>query len=118
MLDALEGMGGQESGATGAYTQAELGGPPTYVSLPKNRWPKSWRGKYDHPVVPLRLSLYGHPLAGLYWEQGAAKKTRSCGFVKMQAWECLYHHPKKQFFLSIYVDDFKLCGAKHHIAPM
>ena len=40
MLDALShfpDMDGEESDATGAYTQAKLGGPPTYVTLPRNR---------------------------------------------------------------------------------
>ena len=30
----------------------------------------------------------------------------------MQGWECLYRHPKKQAFLSVYVDDLKLVGRK------
>ena len=32
------------------------------------------------------------------------------GFVQVPSWECLYVHPKKQLFLSIYVDDFCMVG--------
>ena len=72
MMDALarfDGMDGEDSDALGAYHQTVLGGPPTWIKLPKHRWPKHWHGKYTDPVVRLRLNLYGHPLAGLYWDK-------------------------------------------------
>ena len=47
-----------------AYTQAKLGGPPTWVRLPRDRWLPEWEGKYKDPVVKLVLALYGHPDAG------------------------------------------------------
>ena len=95
MLDAIArfpGMYGEEADASSAYTQAELGGPPTWITLPKNQWPKEWHGKYDDsdpPVVRLRLSLYGHPLAGLYWEKHCRAKLLSVGFEPVEGWECL-----------------------------
>ena len=61
---------GEEADTTGAYNQSELPSscPPTWIRLPRDRWPKEWHGKFTDPVVKLRVSLYGHPLAGLYWE--------------------------------------------------
>ena len=61
--------GGEQSDAVQAYTQAILyhgakQNVDTWVIIPKDQWPKSWHAKYKDPVVPLRLALYGHPLAG------------------------------------------------------
>ena len=83
-LDAigrLPGMAGQDSDAVSAYTQATLQGDDTWVSLPKEQWPKNsgWE-KYYNPVVKLKLALYGHPLAGLYWEDHCRKALVKCGF--------------------------------------
>ena len=36
-----------------AYTQAKLEGPPTWVRLPKDRWPPEWHGKYVDPLFAL-----------------------------------------------------------------
>ena len=47
-----------------AYTQALMKGTPTWVRLPKDRWPKEWTGKFNDPVVQLVLALYGHPDSG------------------------------------------------------
>ena len=70
------GMDGEDSDATGAYTQTVLGEdcPETWISLPRDRHPKSWYRadgscKYDNPVIRLVRNLYGHPLAGLYWQK-------------------------------------------------
>ena len=67
----MPGMSGEDADATGAYTQTQLGPecPTTWITLPKDRWPKEWFGKYTEPVVELRTNLYGHPLAGLFWEK-------------------------------------------------
>ena len=72
MVDAvahMPGMGGEDSDATGAYTQiysgAECSG--TWIGLARCPWHDSWHGKYARPGVILRRNLYGHPLAGLYW---------------------------------------------------
>ena len=84
---------GQEADAVSAYTQAKLGGPPTWITIPYEYWPASWRSKYkweDKLVVRLVLNLYGHPLVGLYWE-------RHCQLVK--GWECLYFHAADRLFL-------------------
>ena len=119
-LDALArmpGNDGQDADAMSAYTQSVLEGPPTWISLPRDRWPKGWRNM-KRPVVPLRLSLYGHPLAGLYWEKHCQRALLSCGFRPVKGWECLYAHTQMRLFLSIYVDDLKMAGAAASIPKM
>ena len=63
--DAYGSMSGnsiQQADAIQAYTQSELGGTPTWVQLPKEAWPPSWKTDgYKDPVVPLVLAWYGHP---------------------------------------------------------
>ena len=60
--------------------------------------------------------MYGHPLAGLYWEIFCHDIVQSLGFKKVEGWECLFTHEEKKMFLSIYVDDFKLAGPKGKLA--
>ena len=72
MLAALAhrpGMEGQDADACGAYTQSDLHGDATWVGLPPHQWLARWHGKYTNPVCRLIEALYGHPKAGLYWEQ-------------------------------------------------
>lgn len=85
MIDALARcpeMEGYEMDAQSAYTQADLGGPPTYIILPRHRWPKEWHGKYDKPCVKYLKALYDHPNAGLYWERRCAAALIKQGFEK------------------------------------
>ena len=69
-------------------------------------------------MVPLRLNPYGHPKAGLDWEQHCARNILKNGFVKMRGWGKVYQHRGKTLWLSVYVDDFKLVGAKENVGPM
>ena len=74
--------------AQSAYTQAELKGPPCYVSLPKDQWPKHWHVlPFDDPVCPLRVALYGHKRAQNYWEWHAQVKLKITCFIKQPGWE-------------------------------
>ena len=43
----------QQSDADMAYCQTTFRGTPTYVRLPKHRWPADWHGKYWDPVLSL-----------------------------------------------------------------
>ena len=82
-LDAVSlfpGYSRMQSDAKSAYTQSFLRGKPTWVALPRERWPAEWHGKYENPIVPLVLNLYGHPEAGTYWEQDCEAKVLECGF--------------------------------------
>ncbi len=97
MMDALahssvddeEECGGEEGDAIGAYTQVKLGGPLTWITIPKEYWPASWHKMgYVKPVVPLLCNLYGHPLAGLYWEPHCRKALFSIGFKSKDGSAC------------------------------
>ena len=78
----MPGCDGEDSDATGAYTQCDLGDdcPTTWITLPKNRWPKEWFDIYtdekDPPVVILQRNVYGHPRAGYYWEKYCAEEKQ------------------------------------------
>jgi hypothetical protein len=125
LLDAvamLPGNAGEQADAPMAYTQCELGaeteGPTTqtWVELPTYMWPREWVNKgYRRPVVPLRLALYGHPMAGVYWERYSHARPLKVGFERIPGWECLFVHWKHQGMLSVYMDDFKVAGNKENI---
>ena len=51
-----------------AYLNAKLGGPPTYVTLPKELWTPEMH-RMRHPVVRLEKALYGHKHPGVYWQE-------------------------------------------------
>ena len=72
----------------------------------------------ENPVCPLQRNLYGHPLAGLIWEKHCQKSILAAGFQKVPGWECLFHHPEKGLYLSVYVDDFRMAGKKEHMTAM
>ena len=66
LLDAQSLKPGWEvtcSDADSAYLQAFLNSKfPTYVEIPREYWLKEWVGKYERPMCPLVLALYGHAL--------------------------------------------------------
>ena len=68
------------------------------------------------PCCQLRLSLYGHPQSGKYWENHFAERLLSVEFEPLQGWECLFVHRKLRLILSVYVDDFKLVGRRENLA--
>lgn len=68
-LAHMTGMDRQDADAGGAYTQSDLQGYETWVSLPPHQWPAHWHGKFTNPVCRLIKALSGHPKAGLYWER-------------------------------------------------
>ena len=88
-IGRMPGMSGGNADATGAYTQTVLGDdcPETWISIPRDRWPKHWHGKYTDPVIRLRLNLYGHPLAGLIWEKHGRRALLKCGFEPVSGWD-------------------------------
>eukprot|EP00972_Heterocapsa_arctica_P009239 1362884-Heterocapsa_arctica.AAC.1 len=92
-----------------AYVQSKLGGIITWVTLPKERWSEAFNG-FDEPVVIFRLSLYGHPDAGGYWEAQCKPKLLEGGFTTVADWTSVNWHPKLELLLMVYVDDFKLSG--------
>ena len=122
----LPGCSGEQADAPSAYTQCELGAetpgvfPTTWITLPFEQWPKAWKDrkaknpKFD-PVCPLRLSLYGHPMAGVFWERHCQVKLKEAGFAPIPGWECLFVHWEPKCMLSVYVDDYKMAGVTQNL---
>ena len=79
-ISRLPGCDGQAADAVSAYTQVKMEDahkllkirksecPDIWIRLPRHKWPKSLSSMED-PVVLLERNLYGHPLAGLFWER-------------------------------------------------
>ena len=72
----------------------------------------------EDPVVPLERNLYGHPVAGLWWERQFEKILLQHVWEKVSNWECLFVHREKGLFLSVCVDDIKSAGKNQNIVPM
>ncbi|CAE8630163.1 unnamed protein product, partial [Polarella glacialis] len=103
MCDAfglLSGHAIEQADAEQAYIQSPLGGTETYIRLPKELQPDSWKHMRD-PVCKLVMSLYGHPDAGGFWLQkrfGICRFYRSFKVLAVTA------------TMAVYVDDFKASG--------
>ena len=112
------GYSKQQADARQAYTQALFKGIETWVRLPRNRWPKEWGTKFQDPVVPLRLALYGHPDSGGIWEKHCEDQLRTVGWVAVlpEIWQSIFYHPELDLLLVIYVDDFKMAGPTNNLA--
>ena len=83
----------------------------TWVELPKSQWPAKWTAAgMRRPCCQLRLSPYGHPMSGKYWENHFTERLLSVGFEPIPGWECLFAHKEHKLILSVHVDDFKLVG--------
>ena len=117
----------QQADAEQAYIQAELKGNgirPTYVALPMEAWPDSWKPEarraaglpvLRRPVVQLLRALYGHPDSGTLWEKHCDRKLQSVDFCPVENWPSCYWHEKLQLMLCVYVDDFKLSGPRDNL---
>ena len=101
----------EQADAEQAYIQARIRGTPTWVRLPRHRWPKRWHSmKLVDPVCLLKLALYGHPQSGGFWEEKAEGDLHLEGFEDVPEWKSCFWHPELKVFLVLYVDDFKLSG--------
>ena len=115
ILDAFGSQPGyskEQADARQAYTQAAFTGVPTWLRLPKDRWPKSWKGKYNDPLVPMLLALYGRPDSGGIWEAYFDKQIGKKGWqsVLKEIWPSVFYHPEFDALLVVYVDDLKLAA--------
>ena len=109
----------EQSDATQAYCQAELGGSTTWIRLPEHRRPESWASMRD-PVCKLVKALYGHPNSGCYWEQRCESKVLREGFRRIGncgEWRSCYVHDELGVVLVVYVDDFKMSGPESSMKP-
>ena len=102
--------------AVKAYVQSLLDSKhATWVQLPPELWPASWRGQYSKPMVLLVKSLYGHPEAGAHWENHLERIIVKLGGKPVPEFPSSYFFAKTKLLLTVYVDDFTLSGpAKHH----
>ena len=67
-LDAfglLPGHAIQQTDAEQAYTQALLGGTPTWVELPKERWPPAWKKYAQTRLSPRPSSVRASGFGGV-----------------------------------------------------
>ena len=102
----------EQADARQAYTQAVFTGIPTWLRLPRNRWPKDWQRLYKDPLVPMLLALYGHPDSGGIWEKHFEDKIATKGWVSVlkEVWKSMFFHPEYNLLLVVYVDDLKMAG--------
>ena len=112
------GFGKQQGDAKQAYTQALFEGITTWVRLPRDRWPKEWIGKYNDPLSPLILALYGHIDSGGLWEnhfETGLRKNKWRPLLK-GIWQSVFFQDELKLLLVVYVDDLKLAGPTANLA--
>ena len=115
LLDAFgsqPGFSKAQADAIQAYIQALFTGVPTWLSLPRNRWPEHWEKQFWQPMVPLVLALYGHPDSGGIWENHLNSRIGKEGWKQIlpDIWQSIFYHAEYNCMLVVYVDDFKLAG--------
>ena len=97
----------------------------TLVLMPNELWLPSWKAKFGEAArlaVRLQKSLYGHPMAGKWWQNHLSSCLVSLGGIELQ------EHPSNFIFrwnpsehggevnqefvllLNVYVDDLTLSG--------
>jgi hypothetical protein len=97
-----------------AYVQSTLNAKQkTWIELPPELQPESWRGKYTKPVVLLIKSLYGHPEAGAHWEKHLDNILRGFGGKVAPEFPSNYYFKGSELLLTVYVDDLTLSGPAH-----
>ena len=99
-----------------AYLQAEMKGPPVYITLPQELWtPEMYKMK--NPVVRLEKALYGHKHSGVFWQDFCKDQVLKAGFVNIsENWPCVYWNVRSKMLLIVYVDDMKLSGPRAAMA--
>ena len=132
VMDVIAGLpdcDGQAAEEIAAYTQVKLEDAPKllriprsecpdiWVRFPRHKWPTSWSNIED-PVVLRERHLYGHPLAGLFWEDSSRKFYWSLDGKKYRIREFFCVYRKQGLILSAHVDAMKMAGKKQNMAPM
>ena len=110
LLDAFgsqPGFSKAQADAIQAYIQALFAGVPTWLSLPRNRWPEHWAKEFWQPIA-----LYGHPDSGGIWENHLNSRIGKEGWKQIlpDIWQSIFYHAEYNCMLVVYVDDFKLAG--------
>ena len=95
-----------------AYVQAPLGSlHETWVRLPWELWPESWKGKYKKPLIRLRKSLYGHPHSGAHWARYLERAVVKLGGQPVDGHPSTFFFKERNLLLTVYVDDLLLSGS-------
>ena len=92
----------------------------TWLILPFELWLlDEWKAKYhsnEKICVELRRSLYGHPMAGKWWQDHLHQRLLAIGAqeIPMFPSNCLFicelDGNQYTLLLNVYVDDLSLCG--------
>ena len=105
IISRLPGCDGQAADAVSATTQVKRKidnpkseCPDMWIRLPRHQWPKSWSSIED-PVVPLERNLYGHLLAGLFWERQFEKNPVKARLGESSKLGMSIHTPSKRVIL-------------------
>ena len=77
---------------------------------PQRKWPPAWKGRFLNPVVPQVLNIYGHPEAGLIWEEYFETIIFSLGFASIPNHRSCYLHASYRVLMAGHVDDIKIAG--------
>ena len=113
----LKGWGIEAGDIEGAYLNAELRGPPVYMTLPRDLWvaigaPKERLAKLRNPCVRLKKALYGLPRSGFDWFASFdGILTEQLGWARITGYDSLY--AKADALMAVYVDDLILAGTPH-----
>jgi hypothetical protein len=109
----LPGHDSEVADAIRAYIQSLLKSKQaTWVAIPRDLWPDSWKGKYTKPMCLLVKALYGHPESGGHWENHLTSAVRACGGAPVPTHPSSFWFPEEKMLLSVYVDDLLLSGPK------
>ena len=78
------------------------------MRIAKKRLPDGWDKTCIDPLVPLVLALYGHPVAGGFWELHCEKSLLVVGFERAAPeWKSVFRNANLDLLLVIYLDDFQ-----------
>ena len=115
-----------QSDCIAAFTQALMSEEfPTFVSLPRQWWPKHWHDRgFKNPVCRLRRALYGHPRSGDLWHQHLHRVLTRHQFRCVEGWPSIYYRTfstgvgadagiekTELAIILVYVDDLLIFGS-------
>ena len=97
--------------AVRAYVQSLLKSKhKTWVRIPKELWPASWKGRYTAPMCLLDKALYGHPESGGHWENHLTEAVKAMGGSPVAEHPSSFWFEATKLLLTVYVDDLLLSG--------
>ena len=107
----LPGNKTTQADAIRAYIQATLNNVcATWVAIPFDLWPASWKGRFRKPMCKLIRALYGHPESGAHWEQHLTRCIIELGGVAVEGHPSSFWFAQSRLLLTVYVDDLLLSG--------